>query len=135
MTAAAVVKRARSLVGAAFRPQGRDPATGLDCVGLVLASYAIDGAEVRRDYRLRGDHIAELQRRIERFFRRLDGKEEAGDLLLCRIADDQLHLAISCGDSFIHADASLRKIVETPGAPLWPVETIYRRRRRASRKH
>lgn len=133
MTAQAIVERARALVGARFRPQGRDAETGLDCVGLILAVYGISPGAVRRDYRLRGDHREEMQREIASYFTRRT-RSGIGDLLLCRVAPDQSHLAISCGASFVHADAALKRVVETPGAPQWPVEAAYRRRLRPARK-
>jgi hypothetical protein len=37
-----------------------------------------------------------------------------------------LHLAIHSGAGFIHADLSLRRTVETPGAPRWPVIAAWR---------
>jgi hypothetical protein len=48
--------------------------------------------------------------------------------MLCAVAADQVHLAIDCGGSFVHADARLRRIVETPGNPSWPVIAVFRRR-------
>ena len=44
------------MVGVPFRPQGHDPATGLDCVGLVWAAYAAAGRRLVRPmgYPLRG---------------------------------------------------------------------------------
>ncbi|WP_316248986.1 hypothetical protein [Sphingopyxis sp. OPL5] len=47
---------ARAMVGVRFRLQGSDPATGLDCVGLVWAAYAVAGKRLVRpgDYPLRG---------------------------------------------------------------------------------
>lgn len=124
-----IVARARALSGSRFRPQGRDPRSGLDCVGLVLSTFAIPPDEVRRDYRLRGRHRAEVEKALGQRFRKVGRKQRrAGDVLLCAIAPDQLHLAISCGASFVHADARLRRIVETPGDPPWPVIGAFRRR-------
>lgn len=124
-----IVSRARALTGSPFRPQGREPSSGLDCVGLILRTFAIPADEVRRDYRLRGRYRAEVEKTLTHRFRRVTPKHgRAGDLLLCAIAPDQLHLAISCGGSFVHADARLRRIVETPGDPPWPVIAVYRRR-------
>src|SRR3546814_20350651 len=44
------------MVGVRFRPQGKDPVTGLDCVGLVWAAYAAAGRRLVRpaNYPLRG---------------------------------------------------------------------------------
>ena len=127
MTAQEVTERARALVGCKFRPQGRHAALGLDCVGLVLAAYGIAATSFRRDYRLRGDHLRELEREIAVYFAR-SRMRGAGELMLCSVAPDQLHLAISCGASFVHADAGLGRIVETPDAPPWPVLARYRLR-------
>lgn len=125
----AIVGRARSLVGTRFRPQGREPATGLDCVGLLLCVFDLPDGEVRHDYRLRGFYRRELETELFRFFRRVSATERrCGDVLLCAVAPNQMHLAINCGVSFVHADARLRKVVETPGGPGWPVLANFRRR-------
>jgi hypothetical protein len=49
-------ERARAHVGTRFRPQGRDPRFGLDCVGLILCTFGLPADAVRKDYRLRGEH-------------------------------------------------------------------------------
>ncbi len=124
---AAAVNRARSLVGVHFRPQGREVGLGLDCVGLVLEVFGIPAATVRRDYRLRRHSQAELDRELCRFFDRLSAdRRQSGDVLLCVVAPGQAHLAIECGASFVHADGRLRKVVETPGQPPWPIIAAYR---------
>jgi hypothetical protein len=125
-----IVARARALVGVPFRPQGRDPGTGLDCVGVVLHACGIPADEVRRDYRLRGQHRDEIATELNiRFRPARPGRNHQGDVLLCEIEPDQLYLAIQCGGSFVHADARLRKVVETPGNPGWPVIAAFRARR------
>lgn len=50
----------------------------------------------------------------------------AADLLLLRPGVRQLHLAVRCGTSFIHADLGLRRVVETPGPPPWPLVASWR---------
>lgn len=125
--------RARALVGVKFRPQGRDPVHGLDCVGLCLAAYRLPPASGRTDYRLRGPHLAELKRGIDRWFKRVSAKaSRAGDLLLIKISDEQFHLAVSTDRGFVHADARLGLVVETPGTPPWTVIGHYRVRRGAA---
>lgn len=119
------VKRARALLGMRFRPQGRG-AEGLDCIGLALLAFGIAPEAVRRNYMLRGAHLEELQETILRFFRKVRNVQP-GDLLLLAPAPDQYHLAIRTSEGHIHADASLRRVVETPGDPRWPVIGIYRR--------
>lgn len=127
--------RAGALVGVPFRPQGRVPDQGLDCVGLVLSACGLPADLVQANYRLRGDHRAELTLELLRFFRRVDrGQRQVGDIVLMAVAGDQMHLGVFTGLGFVHADARLRKVVETPGEPEWPVIGIYRRRTRL-RKH
>lgn len=122
------VAKARSLLGARFLPQGRNPRLGIDCLGLVLLVYGIEASKVRRDYRLRGHHLRAADLALAAFFDRVPGTGcVAGDLLLARVAVDQIHFAVQCGTSFIHADAGLRLVVEVPGSPPWPMAAAYRR--------
>jgi len=98
-------------------------------VGFVLSAFGISPDSVRRNYRLRGGHRPEMEAGLMRQFRKVGRNTSLpGDVLLCAISNDQLHLAISCGASFVHADARLRRIVETPGRPHWPVIGVYRLR-------
>jgi murein DD-endopeptidase / murein LD-carboxypeptidase len=123
-------ERARALVGTPFRPQGRGIG-GLDCVGLALSTYGFAADNVRRDYRLCGDHEKELRNHLSRRFRSVDADRVLpGDLMLLRVANDQLHLAVRTSHGFVHADAQLRRVVETPGEPSWPIAGIYRKRSR-----
>lgn len=122
--------RAVALVGTRFRAQGRS-AAGLDCVGLVLAACALPPGLVRDDYRLRGDFRDEIIDALNSRFRRVAfGRRRTGDVLLLAVAADQLHLGILTPRGFVHADARLRRVVETPGMPRWPLIAIYRRRTR-----
>lgn len=122
-------ERARALVGTPFRPQGRG-AAGVDCVGVAIAVFSIPVESVRRDYRLRGDHEAEMHARLAGHFRRVPTSQmRAGDLMLMRVATEQLHLGVRTERGFVHADAGLRRVVETPGMPEWPLIAVYRKRR------
>lgn len=132
---AGIVRRARALVGSRFRPQGRDPHTGLDCIGVILCAFGIPAGEVRSDYRLRGVNRREIEFGLLRHFRRVtNGDRRAGDVLLCPVSDDQIHLAIECDGSFVHADSRLRRVVETPGSPDWPIGGVFRLRARRARQ-
>lgn len=127
--AGGIVARARALVGSRFRPQGRDPATGLDCIGVLLCAFQIPADRAPRDYRLSGAERGRLEAELLKHFRRVNrGEMRAGDAMLCISAADQLHLAVHCGGSIIHADAKLRRVVETPGEPAWPIAAVFRRR-------
>ena len=122
-------ERARALVGTPFRLQGRN-SEGLDCVGVAIATFGVAPDAVRRDYRLRGDHEAEVRAFLARDFRRVATTQlRLGDLMLMRISADQLHLGVRTAAGFIHAHAGLRRVVETPGMPEWPLLGTYRRRR------
>ncbi|MDP9422877.1 MAG: C40 family peptidase [Pseudomonadota bacterium] len=119
--------RAIALVGTPFRPQGRNPSHGLDCIGLCLIAYGLPVSMARDDYRLRGDHRDEIETAILTNFRRVGhARPRPGDLLLMLPAADQPHLGILTVGGFVHADARLRHVVETPGAPSWPVAGTYR---------
>lgn len=127
--------RARALVGTRFRAQGRDPRHGLDCLGLVIAAHRLPRHEMPDDYRLRGAHLDALLAGAERWFRRVAATAvRAGDVLLLDAGPGQSHLAIVTSAGFIHADARIGRVVETPGAPAWPVTAALRRRARAKRR-
>lgn len=124
-------ERARDLVGTRFRAQGRDAAAGLDCAGLIIATFALPRAQYRQDYRLRGEHRVELASAMQRDFRRVARSQaREGDVLMLSVARDQLHLAVKTAAGFVHADAGIGKVVETPGSPKWKVLAAYRRRAR-----
>ncbi|WP_066548306.1 MULTISPECIES: hypothetical protein [unclassified Sphingomonas] len=122
MNEARIVAAARAAVGAPFRLHGRTIAHGLDCVGLVALALAGAGysGPVPTGYALRtgesgiGDDWAKLAG-LE------PGPAGAGAILLAQAGPGQLHLAIDSGTGVIHADAWLRRVVERPGAPPWPI--------------
>lgn len=122
--AEALLARARALVGTPFRPQGRSAALGLDCIGLV--AVAAEAERVRCDYRLRGGDPAELEEGLRAAGFRAAGSPRAADVLVMRAGPQQLHLGIWTGAGLIHADAGLRRVVERPGPPLWPVLGAWR---------
>lgn len=115
--------RARGALGARFRLHGRDPATGLDCVGLAAWAW---GVEAPRGYALRSGDAARAAAAIEAAGLRPAEAMQAGDVLLLRSGPGQLHFAIWTGAGVIHADAMLRRVVERPGLP-WPAIGQWRR--------
>lgn len=115
--------RARWLVGVRFRAQGRDPAFGLDCVGVVAAAL---GREVGADHAMRSGDVARVVREAARLgLVRAEG-ERAGDVLLFESGPGQLHLGVRSEGGVIHADAGARRVVERPGEPPWPVLAVWR---------
>lgn len=122
--------RAQALAGTRFRVQGRGPG-GLDCVGVVLATFDIPSAPVRHDYRMRGEHLGELREQLELHFRRVGRTAlRAGDVMLLLAGEQRPHLAVRTKRGFVHAHAGVRRVVETPGMPEWPLLGAYRKRRR-----
>lgn len=120
-----VIARARAAVGTRFRLHGRDPADGLDCVG--LAAWALRVRKLPTGYALRsGDQDAVAMLIAAAGLRRV-ADPAPGDLLLCQAGPGQLHLAIWSGAGVIHADAMLRRVVERPGTPPWPALGYWRR--------
>ena len=120
-----VIARARGCVGARFRPHGRDPRWGLDCVGVAAIAF---GREVAANYALRGGEPDAIGRLIERSG--LDavqaGEAAAGDLVLIEEGATQFHMAVLTERGFVHADARLRRVVETPGRPQAPIIGAWR---------
>lgn len=118
-----MVTAARGTVGVRFRTQGRDPAYGLDCVGVAAVALRAGGysGPVPEGYALRtGAFSGEMCGLVA-----CDG-DRAGDLVLCRAGPGQLHLVVLTNAGFVHADAGLRRVVERPGVVPWPVVTAWR---------
>jgi cell wall-associated NlpC family hydrolase len=126
----AVAEAGRALVGVRFRPQGRDPAFGLDCVG--FAAAALEGAGIRvpvpPSYAQRGGDRAGVAAQVDAVgLCRIDPASAAeGDLLLMETGPAQYHLAVRTHAGFVHADAGLRRVVEVPGLPRWPLICAWR---------
>jgi len=122
--------RARSLVGCRFRPQGRTPKYGLDCLGLAAIAYEIPGEQVPADYRLHGPNLPILLDGLKQYFRTVAAsRATSGDLLLFDAGRNQVHLAVKTDVGFVHADTRLG-VVETPGDSPWPILRTLRRRAR-----
>ena len=126
----ALATAAESFVGVPFRLHGRDPAYGLDCVGLVAAALATIGRPARAPsgYRMRQVRIDGLLDAARR-----SGLAEAvgpivpGDIVLARPGPGQFHLAIAAkAGGVVHAHAGLGRVVLAPPPLAWPVEHRWR---------
>ncbi len=107
---------AAGLVGCRFRLHGLDPATGLDCVGLVHASLAAMGRRpvAPRGYGLRNlsvDHWLEFAARSG--LGPAEGPSGPDEVLLVNLGYGQHHLMITTGqDEVVHAHAGLSRVVK-----------------------
>ena len=112
-----VWQAALTLAGSRFRFHGSDPATGLDCVGLVAAAYRAAGHSVPAlpTYRIRDMDGATVARLLSDMGLARVAEAAAGDVLLCMMAARQPHLMIAGPDGCIHAHAALRRVVMVPG--------------------
>lgn len=119
MSGLALATAAQALVGTRFRLNGQDPATGLDCLGLVAASLAAIGRPVpliapRSLYHSGGPSVAVIARSLGLVT--AIGSVVAGDVVLVRCSPVQLHVLVALGRGrFAHAHAGLRRVVI--GAP------------------
>lgn len=118
---------AGALVGARFRLHGREPETGLDCVGLAALAWRAGGhaGPTPGGYRLRGGDADTVARALGGRAVRCDGTAP-GDLLLFRAGPGQLHLGIRTAAGLVHADGALGRVVERPGDAPWPLVAAWR---------
>jgi cell wall-associated NlpC family hydrolase len=122
---AGAVAAARGAVGVRFRLHGRDPAFGLDCVGLAAVAARGGGfaGDIPADYAIRGDDPSAA---IDATALVRVSPPAPGDLLLFAVGPAQFHLAIMVAGGIVHADAMLRRVVERPGPPPWPLIAAWR---------
>lgn len=125
---AAIAARARSLVGVRFRPQGRRPDLGLDCVGLAAAATEAAVERLPADYDWRGQNLALIEHALCDFgCVPVPGTAtEPGDIVVCAVGPAHFHLLVATGDGFVHADAGLRRVVERPAPLPWPTVGSWR---------
>lgn len=122
-----ILAAAQQLVGVRFRLHGRDPRSGLDCLGVVKCALdsVLGDVNVPQNYTLRQRawepmltyaaasslrDCCEAERESPR----------AGDVLLFEVGPAQCHLAISDGrGSLVHAHAGLSRVVFGKPDPDW----------------
>lgn len=114
MTADEIIAVARSVLDVPFRHQGRDPAIGLDCIGLlsfVARSFGLSCID-RFDYsRLPGKGQLEAGLDMQPCMERITTLEPAC-VILMRISLSPQHVGIFTGDTMIHAWSSAGKVCE-----------------------
>ena len=123
MSGATLAEAAEALVGTRFRLHGRNPATGLDCIGLFAAAMAAIGRPPRvpNGYSLRLDDIARFRPLAPSFgFAEATGALVPGDVVMFAVGPAQFHLAIAAtGGGIVHAHAGLRRVVCGPPGEDW----------------
>ena len=123
-----VAARALALVGTRFRPQGRRPEHGLDCVGLAGVAADVPPSILPKGYRLRSEASLAL---IEsdwggRAIRIGASEASIGDIVLVEAGPGQHHVVVLVEGGFVHADARLGRVAERPGTVPWPVLAAWR---------
>lgn len=123
---------AAHFIGVRFRLNGRDPESGLDCIGLLACSLKAIGETpaVPEGYSLRN---SDLHRWIAcakaSGFIRASGSVQAGDVLLTRPGPGQHHVLIAANKSeVIHAHAGLRRVVRQAFPPIGTIQAHWRLR-------
>lgn len=131
MTGAALAAAASKFAGRPFRLHGRDPETGLDCIGLLSASLRAIGQDVElpTGYRMRTADFPLIPNWADQIgFIAVSDDIVAGDVLFTRPGPGQLHLVIAAPRDgfFVEAHAGLRRIVLRPGPVTEPMVQHWR---------
>ena len=124
---------AEELEGSPFRLHGRDPATGLDCIGLLSAAMAQAGQPIvlpsGYPWRLR-DLSQWLPPPHSCGFSVARGPVRPGDAIMLQPGPAQFHLAIAArGGRWVHAHAGLRRVVISAELPVGEITAHWRLRR------
>lgn len=122
---AGLASAALALIGAPYRLHGRNPATGLDCIGLLDAALRAcsKASRLPTGYRLRSRVVPEVSGLAgSHGFTSVAGPTAVGDVLLVRTGPCQLHLLIAAdARRFVHAHAGLRRVVCDQVPETWPI--------------
>ena len=119
-------KAAMTLVGAPFRLHGRDPASGLDCIGLVAEAMARAGyAPVApHGYTLRASSVEALLPFVQA--NGLKRVRTDGAIALVMVNPLQPHMLVRAPGGFVHAHAGIGRVTFLPGELPWPIHTQWR---------
>lgn len=123
MSGQALAAAAQALVGTRFRLNGRDPGTGLDCLGVLACALAAIGrpAPLPCGYSLRCRGDMDAQRiATSAGLQTAHSPVEPGDVLLVRCSPVQLHVLVAVErERFVHAHAGLRRVLVGALDPAW----------------
>lgn len=115
-----VVDAARKYLGVKWKHQGRNPESGLDCLGLVVQVAKDMGMTPHDpvDYTKSPDGqrlLAELNTQLNPVV-----DYDTGDILLIRMGTNPQHLAfVTESGGIIHSYANIRRVVEHPLDDEW----------------
>lgn len=116
----ALATAAHDLIGTPYRLHGRDPATGLDCIGLFVAAMAAIGRKphITTHYGLRNTDFSRAAPVAGKAgLKEVSGPVKSGDVLMYRLSPVQAHVMIAgLSGVLIHAHAGLRRVVAMPMA-------------------
>ena len=133
ITPARLARAAEALVGTRFRLHGRDPATGLDCIGLLVAAMTRGGQviAVPTGYPLRLHNLAQwLPDPAACGFTEAHEPFRVGDVVMLQPGPAQFHLAIADRAlGWVHAHAGLRRVVREAALPAGLITAHWRLRR------
>lgn len=123
-----IVAAVRACVGTRFRPQGRMPGLGLDCVGVVLVAAAAAGLDRLSlpAYSLSGEHEGQVARALIEAGCQPATKALDGDILVLAPSLQRRHLGVVTPVGIVHAHAGLGRVVEGPVDPDLPIIGAWR---------
>jgi cell wall-associated NlpC family hydrolase len=103
-------QRALSLIGVPFRAQGRDPAIGLDCLGVVVWSYQLRVPDVPR-YKLDDGTWDQVLHELSPWFEPVANcNAQSGDLAAFRLSRS-FHFGVISDSKLVHADLAVGRVV------------------------
>jgi len=123
-------ERAMALVGTRFRPQGRDPASGLDCIGLVICAFELSPVEQPR-YRLTDGDWDGIERALLTWFEPAQSEARPGDVVVFRLPRC-FHFGVLAPKHFVHADLTIGRVVARQLPAPRSVDARYYRYRESS---
>lgn len=103
-------QRALSLVGVPFRHQGRDPATGLDCVGVVVRAFDLTISKLPT-YRMTDGDWQQVEQELCRWFTCARRQTpQSNDMVVFRHVRG-FHFGVISGAHLVHADLAAGRVV------------------------
>jgi cell wall-associated NlpC family hydrolase len=121
-----VIRKARAMIGIPFLHQGRDPALGVDCMGLIsvvaISLELADSGMDRTDYP-RFPHPEILLDGLSQFCDPFSLDSEClpppGSVVVVNVVGQAIHCGWSSGTGLIHAYSTSGKVVEHLWVSRW----------------